>query len=251
MTEKHSVMTEAQPFYFEGNKVGILISHGFTGSTQSMLPLGEAYAKAGYTVCGPRLKGHGTHYEDMEKTTYHDWIASIEEGYQWLKERCDTIFVTGLSMGGTLTLYIAETYPDIKAVIPINAAIDIQDMENMQHSNQRFLDAIGSDLKNPEVKELAYNKTPVQSLKEIVLLMKKVKESLYTVTCPALIFVSTEDHVVPPGNSQTIYDSISSRNKQIIYLKNSYHVATLDNDQQLIIDETLKFIDKICNKVNA
>ncbi|MBH0166663.1 alpha/beta fold hydrolase [Fictibacillus sp. 7GRE50] len=251
MTEKHSVMAEAQPFYFEGNKVGILISHGFTGSTQSMRPLGEAYAKAGYTVCGPRLKGHGTHYEDMEKTTYHDWIASIEEGYLWLKERCDSIFVTGLSMGGTLTLYVAETYPDIKAVIPINAAIDIQDMENMQHSNHRFLDAIGSDLKNPDVKELAYEKTPVQSLKEIVLLMKKVKESLHTVTCPALIFVSTEDHVVPPNNSQTIYDSISSRDKQIIYLKNSYHVATLDNDQQLIIDESLKFIDKICKKVNA
>ncbi|WP_137789106.1 alpha/beta fold hydrolase [Bacillus sp. E(2018)] len=251
MTEKHSVMTEAQPFYFEGNKVGILISHGFTGSTQSMRPLGEAYAKAGYTVCGPRLKGHGTHYEDMEKTTYHDWIASIEEGYQWLNERCDTIFVTGLSMGGTLTLYVAETFPNIKAIIPINAAIDIQDMENMQHSNQRFLDAIGSDLKNPNVQELAYDKTPVQSLKEIVLLMKKVKESLHTVTCPALIFVSTEDHVVPPDNSQIIYDAISSRNKQIIYLKNSYHVATLDNDQQLIIDETLKFIDKMCNKVNA
>ncbi|MBH0160376.1 alpha/beta hydrolase [Fictibacillus sp. 26RED30] len=251
MTEKHSVMAEAQPFYFEGNKVGILISHGFTGSTQSMRPLGEAYAKAGYTVCGPRLKGHGTHYEDMEKTTYHDWIASIEEGYQWLKERCDTIFVTGLSMGGTLTLYVAETYPDIKAIIPINAAIDIQDMENMQHSNQRFLDAIGSDLKNPDVKELAYDKTPVQSLKEIVLLMKKVKENLHTVTCPALIFVSTEDHVVPPNNSQIIYDFISSRDKHVIHLKNSYHVATLDNDQQLIIDESLKFIDKIRNKVNA
>jgi carboxylesterase len=251
MTEKHSVMAEAQPFYFEGNKVGILISHGFTGSTQSMRPLGEAYAKAGYTVCGPRLKGHGTHYEDMEKTTYHDWIASIEEGYQWLKERCDTIFVTGLSMGGTLTLYVAETYPDIKAIIPINAAIDIQDMENMQHSNERFLDAIGSDLKNPEVKELAYDKTPVQSLKEIVLLMKKVKESLHTVTCPALIFVSREDHVVPPDNSQTIYDSISSRNKQIIHLQDSYHVATLDNDQQLIIDETLQFMEKVLNKINA
>ncbi|MGA4719689.1 alpha/beta hydrolase [Fictibacillus nanhaiensis] len=251
MTEKHSVMTEAQPFYFEGNKVGILISHGFTGSTQSMRPLGEAYAKAGYTVCGPRLKGHGTHYEDMEKTTYHDWIASIEEGYQWLNERCDTIFVTGLSMGGTLTLYLAETYPDIKAIIPINAAIDIPNMEDLQHSNERFLDAIGSDLKNADVTELAYDKTPVQSLKEIVLLMKKVKENLHTVTCPVLIFVSTEDHVVPPENSQTIFDSISSRDKHIIQLKNSYHVATLDNDQQLIINETLKFIDKIRNKVNA
>lgn len=251
MSEKYSVMEEAQPFYFEGNKVGILVSHGFTGSTQSMRPLGEAYARAGYTVCGPRLKGHGTHYEDMEETTYHDWVASIEEGYHWLKERCDTIFVTGLSMGGTLTLYLAETYPDIKAIIPINAAIDIPNLQAMQQSDVRFLDAIGSDLKNPNVTELAYEKTPVQSVKEIVKLMKNVKDNLQSVTCPALILVSTEDHVVPPDNSQTIYNSISSSDKKIVQLENSYHVATLDYDQQLIIDESLKFMEKVLNKVNA
>ncbi|SIE33316.1 Thermostable monoacylglycerol lipase [Mycobacteroides abscessus subsp. abscessus] len=57
----------------------------------------------------------------MEQTQYSDWIASIEEGFQWLKERCDDIFVTGLSMGGTLTLYMAEKHSEIKAIIPINA----------------------------------------------------------------------------------------------------------------------------------
>lgn len=29
----------------EGNRVGILVSHGFTDSTQSMMPLGEALRK--------------------------------------------------------------------------------------------------------------------------------------------------------------------------------------------------------------
>ncbi|MFG6494759.1 alpha/beta fold hydrolase [Fictibacillus sp. UD] len=251
MTENYPVIENAQPFYFEGNNVGILISHGFTGSTQSMRPLGEAYAKEGYTVCGPRLKGHGTHYEDMEKTTYNDWIASVEEGYHWLKKRCDTIFVTGLSMGGTLALYLAETYPDILAIIPINAAIDIPDLEAMQQSNDRFLDAIGSDLKNPEVTELAYDKTPVQSVGEIVELMKKVKNNLHSITCPALILVSTEDHVVPPNNSKVIYDSIASSEKEILELKNSYHVATLDYDQQLIIDRSLLFIEEILNRAKV
>lgn len=134
MAERYPVLEGAEPFYFEGNHVGILISHGFTGSTQSMRPLGEAYEKSGYTVCGPRLKGHGTHYEEMESTTYEDWIASLEEGYQWLKERCDTIFVTGLSMGGTLTLYMAQKHPEIKAIIPINAAIEIPTMAGAQQA---------------------------------------------------------------------------------------------------------------------
>jgi carboxylesterase len=243
MTEKYPVLEEAKPFYFEGNRVGVLVSHGFTGSTQSMRPLGEAYAKAGYTVCGPRLKGHGTHYEDMEATTYQDWISSIEEGYQWLKERCDTIFVTGLSMGGTLTLYMAEKYPEIQAIIPINAAVDLPEMAPvLQLEGVRFLDAIGSDIKNPEIKELAYEKTPVQSIKEILVLIENVKKDLHKISCPALIFVSEEDHVVPPNNSQMIYDAISSEVRELYHMKNSYHVATLDYDQQFIIEKTLNFI---------
>ena len=243
MSENYPVLEGAEPFYFEGNSVGILVSHGFTGSTQSMRPLGEAYAAAGYTVCGPRLKGHGTHHEDMEQTTYQDWIASVEEGFQWLKERCDAIFVTGLSMGGTLTLYMAEKHPEIRGIVLINAAIDIPAMEPvLQLEGTRFLDAIGSDIKKLGVVELAYEKTPVQSIKEILPFMKAVKEDLSKVSCPALIFVSDEDHVVPPDNSQTIYDDISSETKEIHHMKESYHVATLDNDQQMIIDKTLEFI---------
>jgi carboxylesterase len=244
MSEQYQVLNGAEPFYFEGNHIGILVSHGFTGSTQSMRPLGEAYAKAGFTVCGPRLKGHGTHYEDMETTTYQNWIESVEEGFQWLKERCDTIFVTGLSMGGTLTLYMAENHPEIKGIIPINAAVDIPAMAPVKElEGVRFLDAIGSDIKKPGIQELAYEKTPVQSVKEILVLMEQVKDNLHEIQCPALIFVSEEDHVVPPDNSQMILEGIRSEVKEIHYMKNSYHVATLDNDQQEIIDKTLKFIE--------
>jgi carboxylesterase len=242
MSEKYPIVEGAEPFYYEGSPIGILVSHGFTGSTQSMRPLGEAYAKAGYTVCGPRLKGHGTHYEEMETTSLEDWIASVEEGFQWLKERCDTIFVTGLSMGGTLTLYLAEHHPDIKAIIAINAAIEIPNMAAIQNTEARYLDAIGSDIKKPDVKELAYEKTPIRSIKEIVKLMSQVKEDLNKISCPAMIFVSEEDHVVPPDNSRIIYDKISSERKELYELKKSYHVATLDYDQAIIIEKSLEFV---------
>lgn len=243
MKERYPVLKEAEPFYFEGGKTGILVIHGFTGSTQSMRPLGEAYADAGYTVCGPRLKGHGTHYEDMEQSTYQEWIASVEEGYEWLKERCEEVFVTGLSMGGTLTLYMAQKYKDIKGIVPINAAIDIPDMSAMEGATEpRFLDAIGSDIQAEGVQELAYEKTPVRSIGEITALMRTVKAHLSEVTSDALIFVSKVDHVVPPDNSREIFQKISSLKKEIIELDNSYHVATLDHDQSVIIEQTLAFV---------
>nr|AEN92268.1 EstGtA2 [Geobacillus thermodenitrificans] len=247
MKERYPVLPGAEPFYAENGPVGVLLSHGFTGTPYSMRPLAEAYAQAGYTVCLPRLKGHGTHYEDMERTTFHDWIASVEEGYEWLKQRCQTIFVTGLSMGGTLTLYLAEQHPEICGIVPINAAVDIPAIAaGMTGGGEvpRYLDSIGSDLKNPDVKELSYEKTPTASLLQLAQLMERVKEELGRITCPALIFVSDEDHVVPPGNADIIFQGVQSSEKEIVRLHNSYHVATLDYDQQTIIERSLQFFAK-------
>ncbi|KPC97988.1 Thermostable monoacylglycerol lipase [Geobacillus sp. BCO2] len=247
MNEQYPVLPGAEPFYAENGPAGVLLVHGFTGTPHSMRPLAEAYAKAGYTVCLPRLKGHGTHYEDMERTTFGDWIDSVEEGYEWLKERCGTIFVTGLSMGGTLTLYMAERYPSIRGIVLINAAIDIPAIRAGLAAGDelpRYLDSIGSDLKNPDVKELAYEKTPTASLLQLARLMEQVKGELERVACPILIFVSNEDHVVPPENADIIFRGVRSSDKEIVRLKNSYHVATLDHDQPLVIERSLRFFAK-------
>lgn len=242
MEEKYPVLKGAEPYYAEGGKEGVLVSHGFTGSTQSMRPLAEALAEAGYTVCLPRLKGHGTHYEDMERTSRHDWIESVEEGYRWLKERSGTIYMAGLSMGGTLTLYMAERHPDIRAIALINAAIDMPALKEVGGPEEiRFLEAIGSDIKKPDVTELAYEKTPVKSVKEILALMEEVRADLGKISCPALLLVSDEDHVVPPGNSDIIGEGLSSEAIEKVQLKNSYHVATLDNDKDKIIENVLRF----------
>ncbi|RCK73277.1 MAG: putative esterase/lipase [Anaerolineae bacterium] len=93
----HSILPGAEPFFFEGNEVGVLVSHGFTGTTQSVRFLGEVLAqKGGFTVIGPRLKGHGTTPQDMAESTAADWIASVEDAMQTLQKRCKKLFITGL-----------------------------------------------------------------------------------------------------------------------------------------------------------
>ncbi|WP_082234394.1 alpha/beta hydrolase [Halobacillus massiliensis] len=241
--KKYTVLEGAQAIYREGNEVGILISHGFTGTTQSIKPLADAFSNEGYTVACPRLQGHGTAPEDMEKSTYEDWMDSIDEAYDWLTKRCKKIFAAGLSMGGTLALYAALKHKDISGTILINPAIDIPDMENTaENSDERFIDAIGSDIKKPGVYELAYDKTPVAAISQLNRLMGKIHDTLGEIHCPMLIFVSEEDHVVPPDNSEMIFDTVLSEHKELIHLENSYHVATLDGDQDIIIERSLEFI---------
>ncbi|MFD1040406.1 alpha/beta hydrolase [Virgibacillus byunsanensis] len=246
MNENHPVMKNAEEFYFAGNDVGVLISHGFTGTTQSMFDVGKRIAEEGYTVLGPRLTGHGTHPEDMERATYKNWIADVEAGLEKVKESCSTIFVVGLSMGGTLALYLAENHPEITGIVPINAATSMPELgknfNDLQAVDIRFVDGIGSDIKMEGVEELAYPQTPVKAMGEILSLMEIVRGNLKNITAPALIFSSIVDHVVPPENSTEIYNGISSEQKSFVQMENSYHVATLDNDKELIAEKCIQFI---------
>ncbi|SDJ82245.1 alpha/beta hydrolase [Sediminibacillus albus] len=250
MAAKDQVMKGAEEFYFAGNEIGVLVIHGFTGTTQSVRFFGEQLAKEGFTVYGPRLKGHGTDPEDMEASTYQDWIHTVETGLARLREQCTNIFVTGLSMGGTLALYLAEQYPDLDGVMPVNAAVNIPEMaenyRNLSQTDTRFVRGIGSDIKKPGVNELAYPKTPVKAIGEIVSLTEITRKNLAEIAMPVLILSSAEDHVVSPDNSQMIYEAISSREKSMIVLENSYHVVTLDNDKEIVADNAIQFIKAKC-----
>lgn len=246
MTESFPVMEEGKEFYFSGDDTGVLVIHGFTGNTQSMYDVGKQLGEAGFTVYAPRLTGHGTAPEDLEKASYQDWIQTVESGLAKLQETCSTIVVLGLSMGGTLTLYLAEQHPQLKGIIPINAAIEMSDMKKnyqaLSQAGTRFVEGIGADIKKPGVEESAYTKTPVASMGELITLAENVRANLSSIKTPALIFSSREDHVVPPENSQEIYHSILSENKTIEVLENSYHVATLDHDKEWIAKKSIEFI---------
>ena len=244
---EQAVMVGAEPFRMEGNETGILLSHGFTGTTQSVRPLGEALAAEGFTVAGPRLAGHGTAMEDHAKTGAPDWIRSIEEDLAWLEGRCSNVFFAGLSMGGMFSPYFAGVRPDlIKGIVPINACafLDNPDLARIDFDPQvpPTVPDVGSDIKAEGIEELVYPEVPVPPLASFMAIMRVTDDLLPAITCPALILQSTEDHVVPPPNGPHILERLGSEDKQLVWLENSYHVATLDNDKKLIAELTTRFI---------
>ena len=241
------IMTNAEPFFFRGNDVGVLLSHGFTGTTQSMRYLGEALNGIGYTVSAPRLKGHGISPAAMAKSTAGEWIASLEEALAQLRDQCSSVFVGGLSMGGTLALYLAGKYPGVFAgAFPINAVIqpDAPDLAALafEPNAPATIPGIGSDVKDPATTELAYREVPVAAVKELFALIGVTRDLLPRVKCPTLILQSRDDHVVPPRNGTIIAGLIGAGRVELIWLDNSYHVATIDHDKNHIVVEVNRFI---------
>jgi carboxylesterase len=245
-----AILSGAEPFFMKGSDVGVLLSHGFTGTTQSMRYLGEQLHAAGYTVIGPRLKGHGISPQAMSLTTAQDWIDSVDDALNELLKSCSQIFVAGLSMGGTLALYTAAKRADVvKGAIPINATVHLGKTAMasiaFDRSMPETVPGIGSDVKNASVVELAYREVPTASVKQIYALAAVTRDLLPLITCPTLVIQSREDHVVNPSNGPRIVSEVGSSRTELLWLDNSYHVATIDNDKELIARETAAFMKSI------
>jgi carboxylesterase len=210
----------------------------------------ELHRRFGFSVSGPRLKGHGTSPDDMATTGYLDWVASAEEALHELSGGRDKVFVTGLSMGGTLCLNLAARFPDLVAgIIPINGCGGLLGPEMAELAFRRDGDdripGIGSDIKAAGVIELAYAEVPVQCVRQANALMGATGNLLSKVTCPTLVIQSRDDHVLSPANGPLIVRSVGSRDVRLLWLEDSYHVATLDNDRDLIVERTGRFIAEI------
>lgn len=251
-----SLAPHAEPFYADGTpdasgrRVGVLLSHGFTGSPASMAPWGRFLAEHGYAVAVPRLPGHGTTWQDMLPTRYEDYYAALSAELDTLRERCDVVVVCGLSMGGCLALTLAERRPDDMAgIVLVNPVVTSANKQLLllpvlKHLVKAF-PAIGDDIKKEGVSEYAYAKTPLKPLASMVAAWKQIRADLGNIKVPVLLFRAQDDHVVDPTSAPVILAGIGSTDAVERVLTESYHVATLDNDAEQIFAESLEFIERV------
>lgn len=243
------LIEHSEPFsHIANSQVGVILIHGFTSTTSSMKYLADKFAEAEFHVELPCLPGHGTTWQVLEKTKYWEWLQHLKKTYSELKKRADKIFLCGLSMGGGLALRMAEIYPEINGLILINHACKFTHLKfKFVPIVKRFVRSVAeirSDIKTGEL-ELGYDRTPTEGVHQMLLLLKEVRRNLPKVKQPVLMFKSREDHVIPIESTTYTAANISSKFKKIIWLNNSYHVATMDNDKDIIAEKSIEFIQKI------
>jgi carboxylesterase len=233
------IMPGSEPFSHEGGADGVLVLHGFTGNPQSMRPLAEAIARAGFTVELPLLPGHGTALEDMVPTRWEDWSGAAEAHFQALAGRTDRIAVVGLSMGGALACWLAERHQHLAGLALINPLVSPPDEEfragirALIDAGTETIDGIGSDIKKDGSKEASYPGTPLAAVLSLFEGVDGVQARLGDIHCPTLLLTSREDHVVDASSGAAL-EAGASGPVERVWLEDSYHVATLDNDAPLI-----------------
>lgn len=241
----------AEPFLIPGGKVGCLLLHGFTGTPKEMRMLADSLGQENYTVLAPRLAGHATHLDDMRRTTYRDWVASVEDGLNLLKGCTDQQVVMGLSMGGILALLAAARY-DVSGVVSFSAPCALP-----ADPRAAFLPYLTwlvpqvskgkPDWRNLEAMKdhVDYPTYPTRSVLQLKQLIQIMRSELSRVSAPALFVQSHADRGIPAESLDVLSAGVSSTDKTHLWVENSGHVVIREPEREVIFSAVKKFVKRV------
>jgi len=236
----------------ENGENAVLLIHGFTGLTYEFDYLLDRISAEGFTVSLPRLPGHGTNARDFHESRGGDWLRRVMDEYLLLKTKYKSVSICGLSMGGLLTLILAELFEPDKIVV-MAPAISIRNRIVTLTPYLKFFIPFVKGSWNPEKetdpgrKELGmeyWNRSDVARVADMIRLRKRALVNLSQVVCPTLTIVSEGDKTVAPDAVEIIEKGIKSSRKEHIILKDSPHVLVNGCEKEIVADHIIDWLKK-------
>lgn len=241
---------QAASFLLTGSgDIACLFVHGFTASPSEVYPVAQlVYTQTGFTVSGPLLPGHGCSPQEMNLTCWEDWYDRIDQEIKYLKKRHSRIYVTGLSMGGLLSLHSAKVTNDVDGVIAINTPIYTTSprlmslaplLRYLKPYYPKKLAADQTDLDRQG--RFAYDVMPLKALRSMHTLRDRVIKELPELELPILLMQSRWDETVDARSAKFIKEKAHRAQVRLIELENSGHIATMGPDIELIAAKIIEF----------
>ena len=262
--------------FFPGSKTGILLIHGLGGTPAELKVVATGLQKEGFTVSCCELAGHCGTEEDLIKTGWRDWEASVDAALTELRAKCDTVLVGGLSLGAILALHTAAKHPSkisglllyaptlwydgfsvpwyaflLKWLIntPIGQRYRFRECEPYGIKDERVRKLIMRAMGQGNSAEAGLASTPSQSLQQLWELVDIVKPELSCIKTPALIVHAREDDISDLSNTIYLQRKLGGLVDTLV-LDDSYHIVTIDKQRSLVVDRSAAFarwIERLAN----
>lgn len=263
-------------FFLKGNKNLCLLIHGLTGTPKEMSSIATRLNNTGYSVSAPLLDGHNQSISVLKRKTWQEIYAALKKEFLKYESSYDNIFVAGLSFGALLGILLAHEFPGrIKAIncysptlffdgwatpkasillpliymTPIKFYLYFKEEHPYGIKNEKLRSRIESFYKQAELFDYSkvhlygYPVIPVSCMYQNHLLARYLMPRLKKINVPIQLLQARNDDVTSPKNSNYIYEHICSYDKKIIFLEDSYHIITADQERDKVIEQTILFFD--------
>jgi len=265
-------------FFLKGtNAKAVLLIHGITGTPSEMRYLGKRLHKAGFSVLCNTLPKHCGTLAELKRVTWQEIADACAKDLEGLKKEYAEVSVGGLSMGALLSVHLAYQNPSavskIIALAPtifydgwavpkhkilmdvlwhvpfLRNSIDIKESWPYGLKNEYLRAGIEKFYRNAKAsgeddKTALFGSPffPMCCLYQHHLMAKVVKKELPHVKTPIILLHAKEDDMTSLKNAQYIYDHISSSDKSLVILDDSYHMITIDQEKERVAEEVIKFL---------
>ncbi len=260
------------PLDFEfqnGSNKAIVLFHGLTGSPFELKKFGYFLFQNGFDVFCKSLPGHGQDCKNIYTITYNDWLQFSYNEFDKLYEKYDEVYVSGLCLGAVLALNLAIKYPKkVKGIVSLSTTLFL---DGWRLPFYRFLIPIGLStilrfyysypecephgIKNQKVRsivkkllekgDVGLNDFPMTGIYELLKLSKVVRKNLDKIETPILLIHSKDDDLTSPKSAYCVYNRIKSPKKELIILKDSYHMVLYDNEKEFVFNKVLEFLNSL------
>ena len=248
-------------------KAVLLIVHGLAEHGGRYINVVNYFVPLGYAVYALDHIGHGKSDGDrvyVEKIEdYTDTLDIFEKMVrEWQPDK--PIFLVGLSMGGLIgSLYLIDHQDSFAGAVLSGSGVKVPDnISPMVVSIGKLLSNItpkfgliglnASDIsRDPEVVDAYVNdpevytgKTTARLAAEMLRGMEQVQKDAGKITLPLLLVHGSEDKLVDPDASQMLYDTVSSKDKTLIFYDGYYHEVFNDPEKEKVFADMEAWFDK-------
>jgi carboxylesterase len=260
--------------FYQGNSGhAVVLLPGLCGSELEMGVIPRLLRQSNHSYAIPRIPGYSAH---TGITNPLEWIDTVELFVEDLQKTHKTVSLVGLSMGATLALAVAARTQTIQSLCllspvllfdgwsvpwyyPLLALICRIGIRNWHYKESEPYGVKNKELRRHirkavlanTVSELGAAHLPATHLYQSLQLISHTKKNLGDIKSDTLIIHAIDDETASPKNPNLIMDSIRSETCRMIWLGNSYHMITVDNEREIVANEVNNFIEKSIRKADV
>ncbi|MCW5588240.1 MAG: alpha/beta hydrolase [Legionellales bacterium] len=235
----------------QGKKIrrGIILLHGLLDSPCFLQDLGHFFAELGFLARGLLLPGCGTVSADLWYCTEKMWTEYIRQVAQQLLLTCDEIYLCGISIGSTISLYTQSMMqdPHIKGLILFVPALNLN-YKKIILKTRFLLGKLNAHWQwaetSPYINPVSYFSYPINAAETSFNFMERVRlqlESIAPLNIPIFMALSEHDETIDNQPAlQQFHKHAHLKSKLLYYATSNPRFA----------DPRIKIMESVCKKEN-
>lgn len=247
------------------NSITILLP-GLNGGGLELGQLPGFLGSNGFKTLIPKINGY---LYGSEPDSFEDWVSQVHNAIDEIKDEYKTINLAGISMGSTLALAVASQRSDISSIALLSPVLRYDGWSVPWYRflldvaykfgirNWKYSEREPFGIKNPDLRRRIRDKFKANELSEVGAplitarhlheakgLMSYVIKNLDAISSRLLIVQSVEDDTCTVWSAEKILSDAKSDLRRVIWLGNSYHIVTIDNEREVVLNEVLRFFTR-------